>query len=1097
MSDSVPVLGFVATSPKALVLTVLNRFQAILPHQGKSVPFRLLAACLAAPTAFSMHPSDTTEDGLISVEEMTAYVAASENGETWSDGSTVSSDAAAQAIYIWQSGERYREIAGAPRPFSWVPDPDTATYLGLDGLRPEPMDVVELFDLPVDVETVSGVFTVFGRDGEFSANLNRTGEGNPALVIPFNPYDPLGSGQLTFTLTDGETAWQVGPIELQPLPPAPGEILRTRNAVVGWIEGFGSSVGIDMSALLNEPVNEVPAEVFPIVALLHEVKGPDVVENLDAILDGSAPSLQGETLELDLYERILAKQNAIAFIPPAPPVPASQAIPAVRTMAMAPADTGDSYHKVEIGDGVDLAELMQQQATAEATLEAISKAEEVVSELSDNLGDAKSALEDLQGLDERGVINLGTVDKAHVTEQLRDVRSAKAATSYIGWFTEAVKLINYYNNGILPNRFLSMTVSVTGPDAQLFSVEDTCSPADISARVNVASQPLTYGAESSILPDALQGLNLPDILPSYTVDVPTGQVTFTPTGVSIEGELVPEFVWTGIELAIGNLDNTELLIAVTVIEPDFPFTHELKTDGPGTSGRVTGSELHPDPDLYTGKIGPGTINVSAKPAFFGGKTIQQTGSYGLRALNPLIFEQPARIAPGEATQLRAEISNARSFANELIEWEVTNKNGDEVNTFVEVEESGEVYLLDLYETPLDEEDYPLQVVFRSTTTECFRGSDQAPPRESRVFIRADKGFQITPGANCLLSGEQMEFVAEWPDGQIPDNVEAVVWSLEEGGGGLVPTGPFSAMYTAPASSGLVILRAEVQGDASDFATASFTVNCNFAADFAFERSQPYLPSVGPAQPEAFNLNFFEGTFTGFYDDWIAGAVKMDFEEIIAIGETRSRAIGTFAGIGVFYGPGRTSLSFSFAYETDDSGNIVEYERPDSTGTYTVTAGITFQKLGSRNMRITEGGEFEIRFDGQRLSMSREDIVSYGWNASSGSSATGEKVALTYPMSAGNHWVELVVTDSAGNTARQLLWFSLVEIEGRFSFSFTDDRGIATEPAPDRDLPRNFLEASSTGAFSGNFAHGASIGVSTGQIGVDLYRFQVRYHPFAN
>ncbi|MFO7725102.1 MAG: hypothetical protein R6V45_06080, partial [Oceanipulchritudo sp.] len=679
-------------------MTDSDFIRAIPAKFGRRVFLFLLTACAAAPAVFGIHPADTAEDGFISLEEMTAYVAASQSGETWSDGSSVPEEAALNAVSIWRSGERYREIAGAPLPFAWVPDPEEETHLGLEGLRPEPMDVVELFGLPVDVATVSGVFTVFGEEGAFPVRLSSTGEGDPALVIPFNPYDPLGRGQLAFTLTDGESTWKVGPIELQPLPEAPGEILRTRNAVVAWIEGFGSSVGIDMPALLNDPVNEVPVEVFPIVALLHEIKGPDVVENLDAVLDGSAPSLQGETLELDLYERILAKQNAIASIPSAPPVPANQAIPAVRTRAMAPADTGDSYHKVEIGDGVDLAELMQQQATAEATLEAISKAEEALSDLSGNLDGAESALGDLQGLDNRGVINLGTVDKAHVTEQLRGVRSAKAATSYVGWFTEAVKLINYYNNGILPNRFLSMTVSVTGPDAQLFSVEDTCSPADISARVNVASQPLTYGAEHSILPENLQGLNLPDILPSYAVDVPTGQVTFTPTGVSIEGEVVPEFVWTGIELAIGNLDNTELLVAVTVIEPDFPFRHEPKTDGPGTSGRVTGSELHPDPNRYTGKIGPGTINVSAKPAFFGGKTIQQTGTYALRALNPVIFEHPSRIAPGEATQLRAEIANARSFANELIEWNVTNKNGDEVNTFIEVEESGEVYLLDFYET---------------------------------------------------------------------------------------------------------------------------------------------------------------------------------------------------------------------------------------------------------------------------------------------------------------------------------------------------------------------------------------------------------------
>jgi hypothetical protein len=131
---------------------------------------------------------------------------------------------------------------------------------------------------------------------------------------------------------------------------------------------------------------------------------------------------------------------------------------------------------------------------------------------------------------------------------------------------------------------------------------------------------------------------------------------------------------------------------------------------------------------------------------------------------------------------------------------------------------------------------------------------------------------------------------------------------------------------------------------------------------------------------------------------------------------------------------------------------------------------------SRNLRITEGGELEISLSGRLSSSQEEDIVSYQWSTSSGSSGTGESVALRYPMSADNHWVELVVTDSAGNSARQLKRFSLVEIEGSFSFTFSDDRGIATDPPADGNLPSTFLEASSTGSFTGSFAHGPFITV---------------------
>ena len=64
---------------------------------------------MAVTAVFSIHPADTTKDNLISLAEMSAYVAAWQNGETWTDGSPVPEDTARQAIHIWRSGERYRK----------------------------------------------------------------------------------------------------------------------------------------------------------------------------------------------------------------------------------------------------------------------------------------------------------------------------------------------------------------------------------------------------------------------------------------------------------------------------------------------------------------------------------------------------------------------------------------------------------------------------------------------------------------------------------------------------------------------------------------------------------------------------------------------------------------------------------------------------------------------------------------------------------------------------------------------------------------------------------------------------------------------------
>lgn len=1025
-----------------------------------------VVALLFSHARLPAHPADTVGDGRITLEEMTAYVSAWQNGADWQDGAPISETFMHRAVHLWHNGEVYREIQGVPAPFQWVPDPPGETFVSLADFHPEPLDVVEIFGLPVDPDAVSVTFTVTGHEGEFDAHLASADEGQPALVIPLNPYALIGGGQLTFRLADGDDVWIAGPIELQELPEAKNEIQMTRNAVVEWVEAFGQTVEVDITSMLHEPIDEVPAALLPLVALLHEIKGPTVQDNLDALLSGTAPSLDGEPLDLDFIERILHKQSSRR---PLPDLNTPDPL-ALSTLAVATSDPTHS-HQVEIDDGVDLALKMSQQVTAEQTLEALEKLEDPLGTLGERLDSIDGLLEQMETVFE--------ADADVIGERRKDVKAAKRAAGYVGWFINIVEFINYYNNGVLPSRFVALSVQLD----QDYIVEDNCdTPARISALASVSSRPVTYGAEKSLVPDFLDSVNIPDILPSFEVDVPTGRVTFTPTEITIDGEWVPEFTWSNIEIATGSLDNTDELISVEIANG--PLQATPRRDGLGGSARIIGSEvrLNAESETYAGESGLATIDVRAKPEYFGGKTIQRFVEYDIRALNPLIIEHPGNISPGETdVEVRATLTNARSQGLDFIEWEVRDANGEEIESFEIVHEDGDIYLLKFSSTPESSDSYPLRVTFRSTTEECLRGHERAPVRESSVSIHAG-GFIIHPYVSCLGEGSPQIFTAQWPDGEVPDTVTSVNWSIVEGGGTLDEVGPFEALYSPPAGSGIVILRAENSDDPDEYATRQFSVNCSATTNIKFLREEAFPPAPGVIQTDSFSSTFSTADIFPAHTDWIEASALFTIDEVVPVGTagTTSQASGTFTGVGIAMAPSPHSpmpgLLFTFAAERNDSGNELEYDNPDRAGrTYNVSAGINlFNSVSPSKSMNLNGNRLEIEFDGERFSSAGSfDIVSYEWSAGGGS-ATGETAVLSFPVEAGTQSVQLRVTDTNGNTAMQVVYFNTVELDGAFSFGFLHSGASRMAVNSSLDL----FEARSIGVFNGEYTSSYPVTTNT-------------------
>lgn len=388
-----------------------------------------------------------------------------------------------------------------------------------------------------------------------------------------------------------------------------------------------------------------------------------MANNLNALLAGSAPILDGEAIDLDLFERLAAKLGAAERLPGIL-VSQDESVPAASALLASSLEAnGSSGHpdRIDIQDGLDLAEAMQQQKTAEDTLKGLEAGDKVLEDLESNLGEADSALETLA--------SLPGADTNAIGVRRNQIQSVTRASNHVGWFLRAVEFINYYNAGVLPSRFDALAVSVRRPDGSPWIYEDDCSPAPVSALATVSSNSVEYGAEKSFLPEDLQQTALPEILPSFQRDIPTGTVTFGPAGVSVEGEWVPAFIWPDIEVAIGNLDNSDSMVEVNVREPDLPFKGQPRS-AQGNS-QIIGSEVVPEVAAYVGETGTATIEVAPKPVYFGGKTIERTAPYQLRVLNPLIFDYPQFMTSGDPILIRASLT-ADKQGLEQIEWQITN-----------------------------------------------------------------------------------------------------------------------------------------------------------------------------------------------------------------------------------------------------------------------------------------------------------------------------------------------------------------------------------------------------------------------------------------
>ncbi|MFW6218218.1 MAG: hypothetical protein ACOC4K_04405, partial [Verrucomicrobiota bacterium] len=467
------------------------------------------------------------------------------------------------------------------------------------------------------------------------------------------------------------------------------------------------------------------------------------------------------------------------------------------------------------------------------------------------------------------------------------------------------------------------------------------------------------------------------------------------------------------------------------------------------------------------------------------------------------------ITPGDPLLIRASLA-AEQQGLEEIEWEVTDANGIVIDSYVESMQGDDIYLLDLAETPEDNAAYPLDVVFRSVTEDCLRASGQAPPRESQVGIES-AGFEIDPVPHCLAEEDEWIFFAKWPGGEPPENVTSVDWTIESGGGSLSVEDPFSVRYTAPGSSGQVTLRAENADDPDEFATVTFGVGCGLGAKLWFDGEADFPPVEGTTDPEAIRLEYWTaGNTPGQMID-AAASLTIDSVETVDGYPGFSVAEGTFSAWGLALEANGLLYDFeSYDRVVNDSGNNLEYATPGpGDDTYTLGVTIVYQPLMvGEKIRLNEGGtqvEIDFTADGSINGLSGGEIDSYTWNTSSGDNETGPDVTLQFPADPGPAWVEAIVTDNLGNTARQLVRLNIVYVAASFAFDFRDDGEFHTSfPFENPMIPgpagSSFLAIEVVGnPLSGSATTGGSA-TTSGLIEIEqddddpISIFQIEYQP---
>lgn len=193
-----------------------------------------------------------------------------------------------------------------------------ARFVQIEGLNEafgnEPL--AWLYDATIDnpgVDNRNGIFLERLDEDELES------EHEGRFIVPLHPGDNMDGGpaKIVITSEDEQIVCPGLEFEVLPLTPAPGTLQQLVNGLDQVFSQHAALWGYDPDELLQASMTELPLHARGTAAGLQAVRGPGFANNLQNLLSGDAPVLEGEILTeqaLEVYDAIVAATGLVDLL---------------------------------------------------------------------------------------------------------------------------------------------------------------------------------------------------------------------------------------------------------------------------------------------------------------------------------------------------------------------------------------------------------------------------------------------------------------------------------------------------------------------------------------------------------------------------------------------------------------------------------------------------------------------------------------------------------------------------------------------------------------------------------------------------------------
>ena len=715
-------------------------------------------------------------------------------------------------------------------------DPSTGPDLPDPDPDPDPVSACEAIQLqstsadPLSLLTVTGLSEEFGESpaGFITANDHQTpiilyrdeDPNHASFTLPPHPSGNLngGTAEITFISSDAELECPGFEITVNPLEESPGEMDRYTSAFQSGLEELIQHLGYSQDELVNHSIEEMDPRLAPL-AIAYKLMSPDHYENnLNAILDGSAPILEGESVteqQRQLLDALIANSDLVSL---------------TESFFEGLIASGSAAKKSPIPPSSGQFKSVN---TSSATVEIVTPSE--LSELM-KMGDYLSGFPDLNNMNPE-FPNLFTATHSLTVGIYGDILTAGSETSnpaLTGTLSASLSVIQYSLRFILPDLLPSGSMEVELNASPLEFNEDSDEIGEWFAEFSAESQGHSVNTAqfTSQLPVDLWD-DIPVIHDMITNINQQFQNALGNIGVNL--------------LGIAANDHLEFLSNTWIVHLDterddesdyfnWELIHIDSWDDNPAFEFYTDPAQNIKPEMGYAPVNEGTaeLRIQTVGEQFG-LPFDPEESIELNVLPIEVVISPNTVViyleEAEAEDFDIDVqANVLNADDEQLEWttdsnqaffDINDSNGHDV-TFYVPEEIG------------------TYTAIAEAITNTGARSDRNPPRGDTLMVQVvdqEAGLVIHPEPGCVTIEDQFAFSASYENETIP--IQDVTWELE-GPGQIDPDGTFN-----PSDEGFISILFMYDAPESD---ETFTTTVEF----------PVLESCGEFSVESDYFTYFTG-----------------------------------------------------------------------------------------------------------------------------------------------------------------------------------------------------------------------------------------------